>query len=188
MQGLHSHGRARRLHANSVQVLWLYPVGNSSYPDAENVEQKSMTDDETAADRSIGWGWIPVSKRRDRRVLASVRERRRALRELREEEKKVTGRYVAISKEDVTKILGDQEAEMLELAGIMYKKLARGVESPELVTLEFDLGRAKTVARRRGAALDYIGVMLEDLLHSDSATLDDIETILFNITAVQRFA
>lgn len=97
-------------------------------------------------------------------------------------------RFVLITSEDAKKIVGDAGAKIDELAGIMYKKLGQGVENTELVTLEFDFGRAREIASRRGAALDYIAELLEDLHRLDSPTAEEIRITLDNIYTIQLFS
>lgn len=94
-------------------------------------------------------------------------------------------RFVLITEEDALKMIGVTGETLEELAGIMYKKLAQGVEPVELVTLEFDYGRAKLIASRREAALDYIVQMLEDLRRLESPTPEEVRITFENIFTVQ---
>lgn len=96
-------------------------------------------------------------------------------------------RFKYITPAEVEEVLGTMDA-MHELAGVMYKKLEAGVESAELVTAEFDLGRTKLIARRRAAALDYIREMILDYWNATDKTPEDEHVLLKNIYLVQQHA
>lgn len=93
-----------------------------------------------------------------------------------------------LTPEEVEELLGSTYTEMQELAGVMYKKLEAGVESAELVTAEFDLGRTKLVARRRAAALSAIREMILDYWFETDKTPEDSDVLLRNIYRVQQHA